>query len=155
MSKHLKERIEQLGLHLPPAPKPAGVYRPILIVGNHLYVSGQGPVLAEDRLMHGKVGSDLNKDEGKEAARQVGLTMLSTIVTHAPESLVIKRVIKVLGMVNAAPDFEHHPYVINGFSELFAEVFGEENGIGVRSAVGMHLPQNIPVEIEAAFLIED
>ena len=155
MSKLLKERIEQLGLHLPPAPKPAGVYRPILIVGNHLYVSGQGPVLAEDRLMHGKVGSDLNKDEGKEAARQVGLTMLSTIVTHAPESLVIKRVIKVLGMVNAAPDFEHHPYVINGFSELFAEVFGEENGIGVRSAVGMHLPQNIPVEIEAAFLIED
>ncbi|MGA1546853.1 MAG: RidA family protein, partial [Flavobacteriaceae bacterium] len=131
MSKHLKERIEQLGLHLPPAPKPAGVYRPILIVGNHLYVSGQGPVLAEDRLMHGKVGSDLNKDEGKEAARQVGLTMLSTIVTHAPESLVIKRVIKVLGMVNATPDFEYHPYVINCFSELFAEVFGEENGIGV------------------------
>jgi len=155
MSKLLKERIEQLGLHLPPAPKPAGVYRPILIVGNHLYVSGQGPVLDEDRLMHGRVGSDLNKDEGKEAARQVGLTMLSTIVTHAPESLVIKRVIKVLGMVNAAPDFEHHPYVINGFSELFAEVFGEENGIGVRSAVGMHLPQNIPVEIEAVFLIED
>jgi len=155
MSKLLKERIERLGLHLPPAPKPAGVYRPILIVGNHLYVSGQGPVLDEDRLMHGRVGSDLNKDEGKEAARQVGLTMLSTIVTHAPESLVIKRVIKVLGMVNAAPDFEHHPYVINGFSELFAEVFGEENGIGVRSAVGMHLPQNIPVEIEAAFLIED
>ena len=80
--------------------------------------------------------------------------MLSTIITHAPKELIIKRIVKVLGMVNATPEFEDHPYVINGFSELFSEVFGEEHGIGVRSAVGMHLPQNIPVEIEAAFLLE-
>ncbi len=154
MSKQLKDRLKAMGLTLPPAPKPAGVYRPILVIDNQLYVSGQGPVLEDGTLMVGKVGSDVGKEEGKLAARQVGLTMLSTIITHTPDELIIKRVVKVLGMVNATPEFESHPYVINGFSELFAEVFGEENGIGVRSAVGMNLPKNIPVEIEAAFLIE-
>ena len=154
MSKQLKDRLKAMGLVLPPAPKPAGVYRPILVIDNQLYVSGQGPVLEDGTLMTGKVGSDIDKEEGKLAAKQVGLTMLSTIITHAPDELIIKRVVKVLGMVNATPEFESHPYVINGFSELFAEVFGEENGIGVRSAVGMNLPKNIPVEIEAAFLIE-
>ena len=154
MSKQLKDRLKAMGLVLPPAPKPAGVYRPILVIDNQLYVSGQGPVLEDGTLMTGKVGSDIDKEEGKLAARQVGLTMLSTIITHAPDELIIKRVVKVLGMVNATPEFESHPYVINGFSELFADVFGEENGIGVRSAVGMNLPKNIPVEIEAAFLIE-
>ena len=154
MSKQLKDRLKTMGLVLPPAPKPAGVYRPILVIDNQLYVSGQGPVLEDGTLMTGKVGSDIDKEEGKLAARQVGLTMLSTIITHAPDELIIKRVVKVLGMVNATPEFESHPYVINGFSELFAEVFGEDNGIGVRSAVGMNLPKNIPVEIEAAFLIE-
>ena len=154
MSKQLKDRLKAMGLTLPPAPKPAGVYRPVLVIDNQLYVSGQGPVLEDGTLMTGKVGSDIDKEEGKLAARQVGLTMLSTIITHATDELIIKRVVKVLGMVNATPEFESHPYVINGFSELFAEVFGEENGIGVRSAVGMNLPKNIPVEIEAAFLIE-
>ncbi len=80
--------------------------------------------------------------------------MLSSIITHAPSSIKIKRVIKVLGMVNATPEFEDHPYVINGFSELMADIFGAEYGIGVRSAVGMSLPQNIAVEIEALFLLE-
>ena len=103
--------------------------------------------------MQGRVGSDLNKEQGKTAARQVALTMLSTIITHAPKDLIIKRIVKVFGMVNAIPEFEDHPYVINGFSELFSEIFGEEHGIGVRSAVGMQLPQNIPVEIEAIFLL--
>ena len=154
MSDHLKKRIESLGLVLPPAPKPAGVYRPILILENQLYVSGQGPVLNDGGLIQGKVGSVLNKEEAKNAARQVGLTMLSSIVTHAPSTVKIKRVIKVLGMVNAIPEFESHPYVINGFSELMADVFGIENGIGVRSAVGMSLPDNIAVEIEALFLLE-
>ena len=154
MCKQLKNRIQEIGLVLPPAPKPAGVYRPILIVNDQLLVSGQGPVKEDGRLMQGRVGSDLDKNQGKTAARQVALTMLSTIITHAPKELIIKRIVKVLGMVNATPEFEDHPYVINGFSELFSEVFGEEHGIGVRSAVGMHLPQNIPVEIEAAFLLE-
>ena len=154
MSQQLKRRIESLGLVLPPAPKPAGVYKPILILDNHLYVSGQGPVLNDGGLIEGKVGSDLNKDEAKHAARQVGLTMLSSIVTHAPSSITIKRVIKVLGMVNATPEFRNHPYVINGFSELMVDIFGTEKGIGVRSAVGMSLPDNIAVEIEAMFLLE-
>ncbi len=154
MCKQLKNRIQEIGLVLPPAPKPAGVYRPILIVNDQLLVSGQGPVKEDGRLMQGRVGSDLDKDQGKTAARQVALTMLSTIITHAPTGLIIKRIVKLLGMVNATPEFEDHPYVINGFSEHFSEVFGEEHGIGVRSAVGMHLPQNIPVEIEAAFLLE-
>lgn len=154
MSISISERIKEMGLVLPPAPAPLGVYRPLLVVGNYLYVSGQGPILNDRSLMTGKVGGTLDRDQGKKAARQVGLTMLSTLVTHLEPNLRIERVIKVLGMVNATPDFEEHPYVINGFSELMAEVFGEENGIGVRSAVGMSLPQNIAVEIEAHFLLE-
>ena len=144
-------RIIELGLILPPSPKPAGVYRPVLVVGQFLYVSGQGPVMSDGLLMKGKVGAELGKDEGKLAARQVGLTMLSTINTHFGELKKIKRLVKVLGMVNCTSDFDQQPAVINGFSELMAEVFGEENGIGVRSAVGMTLPSNIPVEVEAMF----
>lgn len=154
MSKVLKERIKALDLILPTAPKPLGVYRPILVVGEYLYVSGQGPILNNQGLITGKVGGTLDRDQGKNAARQVGLTMLSTLVTHMEPEVRIKRVVKVFGMVNATSEFEEHPYVINGFSELMAEVFGEENGIGVRSAVGMSLPQNIAVEIEAHFLLE-
>ena len=144
-------RIIELDLTLPPSPKPAGVYRPVLVVGKFLYVSGQGPVMSDGLLMKGKVGAELGKDEGKLAARQVGLTMLSTIKTHFGELKKIKRLVKVLGMVNCTSDFDQQPAVINGFSELMAEVFGEENGIGVRSAVGMTLPSNIPVEVEAMF----
>ena len=146
-----EERIKELGLVLPPAPKPVGVYKPVLVIDKFLYVSGQGPMNNDGSLFKGKVGADLSLEEGKRAARQVGLTMLSTIKTHFGDLNKIKRVVKVLGMVNSAPDFEQHPAVINGFSELFAEVFGEENGIGVRSAVGMILPTNIAVEVEAMF----
>ena len=151
----LQKRIENLGLILPPAPKPMGVYRPLLVVGKYLYVSGQGPILNNQDLITGKVGQTMDKDQGKKAARQVGLTMLSTLVTHMESQHKIKRLVKVLGMVNSTPDFEEHPYVINGFSELMAEVFGEDNGIGVRSAVGMSLPHNVAVEIEAHFLLEE
>ena len=154
MNTTLNKRIKALGLILPPAPKPLGVYRPLLVEGNFIYVSGQGPVLDEKSLIMGKVGRDLDKDQAKNAARQVGLTILSTLVTHLNPELRIKRVIKVLGMVNATPEFEEHPYVINGFSELMVEVFGENYGIGARSAVGMSLPQNIAVEIEAQFLLD-
>jgi enamine deaminase RidA (YjgF/YER057c/UK114 family) len=155
MNVVLQKRIEGLGLILPPAPKPMGVYRPLLVVGKYLYVSGQGPILNNRGLITGKVGQTMDKDEGKNAARQVGLTMLSTLVTHMDSEHKITRLVKVLGMVNSTPDFEEHPYVINGFSELMAEVFGEDNGIGVRSAVGMSLPHNVAVEIEAHFLLEE
>jgi enamine deaminase RidA (YjgF/YER057c/UK114 family) len=144
-------RIIELGLILPPAPKPVGVYKPVLVVDKFLYVSGQGPISSDGTLIKGKLGADMDTAEGKLAARQVGLTMLSTIKAHFGELKKIKRVVKVLGMVNSAHNFENHPSVINGFSELMAEVFGEEYGIGVRSAVGMILPSNIAVEIEAIF----
>lgn len=144
-------RIVELGLILPTAPKPMGVYKPVLVVDKFLYVSGQGPIRSDGTLMTGKLGADLDTEEGKLAARQVGLTMLSTILMHFGELKKIKRIIKVLGMVNSTPNFEQQPAVINGFSELMAEVFGEENGVGVRSAVGMILPSNIPVEVEAMF----
>jgi enamine deaminase RidA (YjgF/YER057c/UK114 family) len=147
-----EERFKKLGLKLPPAPTPLGVYKPYLIDGKYLYLSGHGPVREDKTLIIGRIGSELNMEEGKLAARQVGLTMLSTICTHIGSLDKIKRVIKVLGMVNCTPDFERHPYIINGCSELFAAIWGEENGIGVRSAVGFgSLPDNIPVEIEAMF----
>ncbi len=149
----LINKINALGLKLPKSPKPAGVYRPILIVDKFLFVSGQGPLKRDGKLITGKVGKDLDRKKGKLAARQVGLTMLSSIVSNLDPKIKIKRVVKVLGMVNATPDFKDHPYVINGFSELMVEIFDSDNGIGVRSAVGMSLPQNIAVEIEAMFEI--
>lgn len=147
-----EENFEALGLQLPPAPKPLGVYKPCLIDGKYLYLSGHGTVKEDGSLIIGRIGEDMDIDAGKMAARQVGLAMLATIKANIGSLNRIKRVIKVLGMVNCTPDFERHPFVINGCSELFAAVWGEENGIGVRSAVGMgSLPDNIPVEIEALF----
>ena len=146
------QAFEKLGLSLPPAPSPLGVYKPYLIDGKYLYLSGHGPVNDNKSLIIGRIGKDMDIEEGKLAARQVGLTMLSTIKTHLGSLNRVKRVIKVLGMANCVSEFERHPYVINGCSELFAQVWGTENGIGVRSAVGMGtLPDNIPVEIEAMF----
>jgi enamine deaminase RidA (YjgF/YER057c/UK114 family) len=146
------QNFAKLGLTLPPAPKPLGVYKPFLRVGNLIYVSGHGTVQEDGSLIIGKVGVDFDKDEAKLAARQVGLAILATLKANLGSLDRIKRVIKVLGMVNATPDFERHPFVINGCSELFAQVWGEDNGVGVRSAVGMgSLPDNIPVEIEAVF----
>ncbi len=147
-----EENFKATGLNLPPAPKPLGVYKPCLIDGKYLYVSGHGTVQDDKSLIIGRIGEDMDMDEGKLAARQVGLAILSTIKANLGSLNKVKRVIKVLGMVNCTPDFEKHPYVINGCSELFAQVWGTENGIGVRSAVGFgSLPDNIPVEIEALF----
>lgn len=152
MEETAEQRFAQSGLTLPPAPAPLGVYKPCLVVGNFLYVSGHGTVKEDGTLIMGRIGKDMSQDEGKLAAQQVGLAILATIKKHLGSLDKIKRVIKVLGMVNCEPEFEKHPYIINGCSELFAKVWGEENGIGVRSAVGMgSLPDNIPVEIEAMF----
>ncbi len=145
---------EDLGLNLPPAPTPLGVYKPCLVDGKYLYVSGHGPVQDDKSLITGRIGKDINLEEGKLAARQVGLTILSTIKFHLGSLDKVKRVIKVLGMVNCTPEFKEHPFIVNGCSELFAKIWGEEKGIGVRSAVGFNsLPGNIPVEIEALFEI--
>jgi enamine deaminase RidA (YjgF/YER057c/UK114 family) len=147
-----EQNFEQTGLTLPPAPKPLGVYKPFLVDGNHLYVSGHGPFNNDGSLIKGRIGDTIEPEKGKEAALQVGLAILSTIKTNLGSLNKVKRVIKVLGMVNCVPGFEKHPYIINGCSELFKKVWGDENGVGVRSAVGMgSLPDNIPVEIEALF----
>ena len=151
MNKLVSQQIKEMNLQFPPAPKPAGVYRPILVINKFLYVSGQAPVNFDGSLMQGRVGDNISLEEGKLAARQVGLTMLSTILTHFGDIDKVKRIVKVLGMVNCTPDFQRQPLVMNGFSELMAEVFGKEYGIGARSAVGMMLPDGIPVEVEAMF----
>lgn len=144
------QNFEKTGLSLPPAPMPIGVYKPYILDGNYLYLSGHGPLQNDRSLIRGRVGQDLDMEEGKLAARQVALAMLSTIKSNFGSLNKIKRVIKVLGIVNCTDDSEKHPIVINGCSELFAEIWGEENGVGVRSAVGFNsLPDNIPVEIEA------
>ncbi|MEO0732430.1 MAG: RidA family protein [Bacteroidota bacterium] len=149
------QNFAELGLTLPPAPKPLGIYKPFLIVGSTVYVSGHGTVKEDGSLIIGRVGEDLDVEEGKAAAHQVGLAILATLKANLGSLDRIKRVVKVLGMVNATLDFERHPYVINGCSELFAQIWGEEKGVGVRSAVGMAtLPDNIPVEIEAQFLLK-
>lgn len=149
-------RFLALKIELPPAPEPKGVYTPWLQDGNHLYVSGHLPVNTDGTLQRGKIGKDIDQEAGKLAAYQAGLTILATLIAGLGSLNRVKRVIKVFGMVNAVPDFEKQPYVINGCSELFAEVFGHNNGIGVRSAVGVgSLPENVPVEIEAIFELND
>jgi enamine deaminase RidA (YjgF/YER057c/UK114 family) len=147
-------RIQELRLELPPAPKPVAVYKPVVVVGDLAYVSGHGPLKLDKSLITGRVGADLDLAAGKAAARQVGLAILATLRSELGSLNRVRRVIKILGMVNATPDFPDHPKVINGCSELFAEVFGPEDGVGARSAVGMgSLPGNIAVEIEAIFEI--
>jgi enamine deaminase RidA (YjgF/YER057c/UK114 family) len=150
MSKPSK-KIKELGLVLPPAPPPAGLYKPVLVIDNFLYISGQGCLRTDGSKIVGRVGDTFTLEEGKAAARQTALTMLATITTHFGDVDRIKRLVKTLGMVNSAPDFGDQPLVINGYSELMADVFGPENGVGVRSAVGMILPGGIAVEIEAMF----
>lgn len=146
------EQFRLTGLTLPPAPKPLGVYKPFLQVDRFVYVSGHGTVKDDGSLIIGKVGKELDADAAKSAAQQTGLAILATLKANLGSFGKISRVIKVLGMVNCTPDFTRHPYVINGCSELFARIWGPDNGVGVRSAVGMgSLPDNIPVEIEAVF----
>jgi enamine deaminase RidA (YjgF/YER057c/UK114 family) len=148
-------RIKELNLELPPAPKPGGVYKPVVQVGTLLYVSGHGPIQNDGSLITGRIGQDLTEEQGKAAARQTGLTILSTLKAQIGSLDRIKRTIKTLGMVNCVPEFKRHPLVINGFSELMRDVFGED-GVGARSAVGMgSLPSNIPVEVEVIFEVRD
>ena len=151
----IEARLEELGLTLPPPPPPGGTYSPVVQVGNTAYVSGQGPVQNDGSMITGRVGSEVDEEHGRNAAKQVGLTMLATIKDQLGSLDRIERFVKVLGMVNAAPDFGRHPAVINGFSDLMVEIFGE-NGRAARSAVGMgSLPGNISVEIEAIIQLKD
>lgn len=150
-----ESQIEALGLTLPPAPPKGGVYKPVVIVGNVAYVSGHGPYRPDGTMIHGRLGEDMSLLDGQEAARQTGLALLATLRKELGSLDKVKRVVKLLGMVNATHDFADHPKVINGCSELFGQIWGEENGIGARSAVGMgSLPGNIAVEIEGIFEVE-
>lgn len=142
-------RVAELGLELPEAPAPGGNYTPMVQVGDICYVSGHGPLKTDGEMLKGRVGSEVSEEDGYVAARQVGLAMLATLRANLGSLDRVKRVVKVLGMVNAAPDFETHPKVMNGFSDLMVEVFGDP-GRAARSAIGMgSLPGNISVEVEA------
>lgn len=147
-----EEKLKSLGLVLPPAPKPIAVYRPLVVFGNAAYVSGHGPLRTDGTLITGVVGRDLDLDAGKAAARQVGLAILATLIDNLGSLDRVGRVVKLLGLVNCPADFVQHPHVINGCSELFAEVWGPDRGVGVRSAFGAgSLPLGVAVEIEAVF----
>ena len=147
-----EQRFARLSLTLPPVPKPAAVYRAVVVAQGLAYVSGHGPIRPDGTWIEGRVGTDLDLAAGHAAARQTGLAILATLRAHLGSLDRIKRVVKLLGMVNSAADFYDHPKVINGCSELFAQVFGEADGIGARSAIGfVSLPGNIAVEIEAIF----
>ena len=146
-------RIQELHLTLPPPPKPLAKYKPAVQAGNVLYVSGHGPAKLDAKSpVVGRVGADLTLEQGKEAARLVGLNILATVRNTLGSLDKVKRLVKTLGMVNGTADYKEQPQVINGFSELMAEVFGEDAGVGTRSAVGTNsLPSNIAVEIECLF----
>jgi enamine deaminase RidA (YjgF/YER057c/UK114 family) len=153
MTTKPEARLQELGLTLPPAPKPVAKYKPAVLVGAMLYVSGHGPAKVADKTpVTGRVGAELTTEQGKECARAVGLNILSTVRNTLGSLDKVKRLIKTLGMVNCTPEYRDQPLVINGFSELMAEVFGEDAGVGARSDVGMgSLPGNIGMEIECIF----
>ena len=152
MPESPQSKIATLGLVLPPVGKPAGAYKPCLVVGPLAYVSGHLPFQPDGTLLKGRVGADLDADAGKAAARLTGLAILATHVHHLGSLDRVARVVKIMGLVNCPADFTQHPHVINGCSELFAEVWGPDAGVGVRSAFGAgSLPLGVPVEIEAVF----
>ncbi|MBI3882022.1 MAG: RidA family protein [Verrucomicrobia bacterium] len=145
-------RIAELNLHLPPPPKPGGIYKPVVVAGGLAYVSGHVSRTPAGELITGRVGKDLTLEQGKAAAREVGLAILTALRAEFGSLDRVKRLVKSLGLVNAAPDFTQQPQVINGYSELMSEVFGPDNGVGARSAIGAGtLPSNVAVEIEAIF----
>jgi enamine deaminase RidA (YjgF/YER057c/UK114 family) len=147
-------RVVELGLELPPAPEALGVYRPVVVAGGVAYTSGHLPMKSDGSLITGRVGEQLDVQAGYQAARQTCLAILASLKAALGSLDQVKRVIKVVGLVNATPDFTEHPAVINGCSELLAEVFGPEAGVGARCALGAgSLPKNVPVEIEAMFEI--
>ena len=155
MATSPEKRIQELHLTLPPAPIPVAVYKTAVKVGNMLYVSGHGPLKADKSLILGRVGQDMTLEQGKDAARQVGLAVLSTIRDVLGSLDKVKRIVKTLGWVNCTIEFTDQPKVINGFSELMKDVFGDEAGIGARSAVSAHtLPGGIAVEVECIFEVE-
>lgn len=156
VTNQLEQKLKELGLILPALPASKGIYKRCLEDGNKLYISGHISVNADGSPITGKLGKDLTDEQGKHAAKQCGLAILSAVKEHLGTLDRVKRVIKLLGMVNAVAEYEKHPVVINGCSELFVELWGDDNGKGVRSAIGVgSLPGNVAVEIEAIFEINN
>ncbi len=153
--KNIESHIQALGLKLPPARSALAVYKPMVISRGMLYVSGNVPIRDDGSMILGRAGDTISEADAKAAARQVGLCMLGNMQGELGSLNRVAKLVKTLGMVNCTPDFPNHPEVINGFSELMVEVFGEENGKGSRSAVGMMLPRGVAVEIEAVFELKD
>ena len=143
-----EKRLKELGISLPAAPKPVANYVPSVRVGNLLFVSGHGPYNDGKTILSGKLGKDLTVEQGYQTARNVALNALSSVKAALGDLVKVRRVVKLLGMVNCTEDFKDQPKVINGASDLLVEIFGEA-GKHARSAVGMQsLPNGIPVEIE-------
>ena len=148
---NIEKKLTDLGLALPTLPSSKGIYKSCLQVGNLIYVSGHVSVNTDGSYITGKLGDDLSEEEGMLAARQCGLAILTSLKKHLGDLDQVGRVIKLLGMVNSTEDYTKHPVVMNGCSALFADLWGED-GIGVRSAVGMgSLPGNVAVEVEGIF----
>lgn len=148
-------KLDQLGFQLPPAPKPMGLYKPMLIVGNLAYLSGHGPLQSDGKVMLGCVGDDLDVEQGQAAARQTALAMLSTLKAGLGSLDRVVRLVKLLGLVRCTNDFGQSPLVINGCSQVFVDLWGSDHGIGVRSALGTNaLPGGMAVEVEAIFEVK-
>ena len=146
------EKLKDLGLELPPPPPLGGIYKPVKQVGNLLFVSGQGPTSKDGSEIKGKVGADRTIEEGQQAARFCALNALSVLHHYLGDLNKIKSTVKILAFVQSAPGFGRQPEVVNGASQLLADVFGKERGIGARSAIGTNeLPDDITVEIEFIF----
>ena len=150
----IEARLAELAITLPAPPAPLGAYVGAVCAGNLVFIAGHGPRRADGSSPRGKVPTEVSVDEAVEAARLVGLNLLSSLKAAIGDLDRVERFVKVLGMVNAAPDFEHHPKVIDGFSTLMIDIFGEPSRCA-RSAVGMgSLPFQIPVEIEAVVALK-
>jgi len=148
-------RLSELELVLPPAPKPVGLYKPVVVCNGMAYLSGHGPLRADKTLIVGRLGADMDVQAGFDAARVTGLAMLATLIGELGTLDRVVRLVKLLGLVRCTKQFVDQPAVINGCSELFRDVFGEANGIAARSAIGTNaLPGGIAVEIEAIFEVK-
>ncbi|MEN0109521.1 MAG: RidA family protein [Planctomycetota bacterium] len=151
-----EQRLADLGIELPAAPKAMGLYRAVLVVDGFAYTSGHGPLKSDGKLVCGRLGDGMDIQAGYDAARLTGLALLASLRDALGSLDRVDRLVKTLGLVQATPDFTEHPAVVNGFSELMRQVFGDEAGVAARSAFGAaSLPAGMAVEVEAVFRVKD
>ena len=149
-------KLTELGFELPPKSSSVGIYKSVVVVDNMAYLAGHIPRTKDGQIMRGKVGGDVTIEQAQEAARRSGLAMLASLKAELGSLNKVKRLVKTTGMVNCTSEFTDQPKVINGCSQLFKDLFGDDNGVGARAAVGMNsLPAGAIVEIEAIFEIDN